>query len=133
MTLRAADRNQIEDLEKQLMDAVVRRDLDTLEQLLGRDFTLTTGRPGREVRSRDEWLRVTRDEYTIDAYEFDELVVQHYGPCAIARSRYRQRGRMGDVDRTATYRMTDVWVQMPEGWRLQARHAQPLEPDLPPG
>lgn len=131
MNLGAPERHEIEDLETRLMNAVARRDLETLELLLGDDFTLTTGRPGREVRSRSEWLRVTRDEYTIEAYEFDELVVQHYGACAIARSRYRQTGRMGGEDRTATYRMTDVWVQMPDGWRLQARHAQPLEPDLP--
>lgn len=40
---------------------------------------------------------------------------------------YGQVGRMGDLVRTGTYRMTDVWVHVPEGWRLQARHAQPLD------
>lgn len=123
--------DEIEELEKLLMDAVTRRDISMLELLLGDDFTLTTGRPGNEVRSRSEWLHVIRDEYTVQAYDFEELVVQDYGACAVVRSRYHQKGRMGDEDRTATYRMTDVWVQMPQGWRLQARHAQPLEADPP--
>ena len=61
--------------------------------------------------------------------EFEELIVQHYGRCAIARSRYRQRGRMGRHTRNTTYRMTDVWIRLPEGWKLQARHAQPVAGD----
>ena len=116
-------------LERAVMGAVQARDLDRLEELLGGDFTLTTGRPGREVRSRDEWMAVTAGEYVIEDYEFDELEVQHYGTCAVARSRYRQAGRMGGERRDTTYRMTDVWVRMPEGWRLQARHAQPVAGD----
>lgn len=38
------------------VEAVQRKDIDLLERLLGEDFTLTTGRPGKEVCSRDEWL-----------------------------------------------------------------------------
>lgn len=116
-------------LERAVMDAVQHRDLDRLDELLGDDFTLTTGRPGHEVRSRAEWMEVTAGEYVIDDYGFEELEVQHYGDCAVARSRYRQSGRMGEQRRDTTYRMTDVWVRMADGWRLQARHAQPVAGD----
>ncbi|MBW3658910.1 MAG: nuclear transport factor 2 family protein [Actinobacteria bacterium] len=120
---------EIAELERTFMDAVRDRDMARLERLLGGDFTLTTGRRGREVRSRAEWLEVTDREYVIDDYAFEELEVQHYGSCAIARSRYRQVGRMGGERRDGAYRMTDVWVRMPDGWRLQARHAQPVAGD----
>ena len=109
------------------MAAVKSRDMETLELLLGDDFTLTTGRPGREVRSREDWLVVTQREYVVNHYDFEELEVQDYGTCAIVRSRYRQLARMGDQPRNTTYRMTDVWIQMRTGWQLQARHAQPVE------
>jgi ketosteroid isomerase-like protein len=123
------DSDEIVALEEQLMDAVRKRDIDALDSLLGADFTLTTGRPGNEVRKRDEWIRVTLHDYVLEDYAFEELVVQHYGGCAVARSRYRQRGRMGEQPRNTTYRMTDVWVRMPDGWKLQARHAQPVAGD----
>jgi ketosteroid isomerase-like protein len=125
----AASASEIVRLEHACMNALQARDLDTLERLLGHDFTLTTGRPGHEVRGRSEWLAVSRDDYRLEEYAFEELEVQHYGTCAVARSRFRQRGAMGDEPRNTTYRMTDVWVRMPDGWKLQARHAQPIEGD----
>jgi ketosteroid isomerase-like protein len=120
---------EIEELEHRLMRAVADRDREELCQLLGEDFTLTTGRPGAEVRSREEWLSVTMGDYVISSFEFEQLVVQHYGHCAIARSRYRQAGAMGGARRNTTYRMTDVWVRTAAGWRLEARHAQPVDGD----
>lgn len=123
------DIDDIGELEERLMDAVQRRDMAILDALLGDDFTLTTGRPGKEVRSRQEWLAVTEREYVVEDYEFQEFVVQRYGDCAVVRSRYRQRGRMGDQPRNTTYRMTDVWVRTADGWKLQTRHAQRVEGD----
>lgn len=125
----APDTRHIVELEHTVIEAVQRRDRALLEELLGDDFTLTTGRPGQEVRSRHEWLDVTASEYVIDDYRFEELTIQHYGGCAVARSRYRQHGHMGERPRNSVYRMTDVWVRGPDGWRLQARHAQPVEGD----
>lgn len=123
------DVDRIIALERTVMEAVRDRDVAQLDRLLGADFTLTTGRRGNEVRSRAEWLEVTDREYVLDDYAFEELEVQHYGDCAIARSRYRQVGRLGGERRDGAYRMTDVWVRSPDGWKLQARHAQPLGRD----
>ncbi len=48
-------------LQERWADAVKRLDMPFLERLLGEEFTLTTGRPGFEVASRQEWLAVTKD------------------------------------------------------------------------
>jgi ketosteroid isomerase-like protein len=108
------------------MDAVRDRDMEALDSLLGHRFTLTTGRPGAEVRSRAEWLEVTRESYVIESFDFEWLEVDGYGDAAVARSRYRQRGRMGDDDRTQPFLMTDVWVRSDGAWRLFTRHITPL-------
>ena len=114
-------------LEIALMQAVQRRDMAYLERTLGERYTLTTGRPGAEVRSRDEWLEITRTRYVIESFSFDWLHVDHYGDSAVVRSRYRQRGRMDDTDRTQMYLMTDVWVRVRDtGWQLVSRHISPL-------
>jgi hypothetical protein len=114
-------------LELALMQAVQRRDMAFLERALGQRYTLTTGRPGAEVRSRDEWLEITRTRYVIESFSFDWLQVDHYGESAVVRSRYRQRGQMDDADRTQVYLMTDVWVRERDAsWQLVSRHISPL-------
>ncbi len=75
--------------------AVAEREMAFLETLLAPEFTLTTGRPAAPVRTREQYLAITRDEYEVESWQFDEIVVQHYGRFAVARSRYTQTGRMG--------------------------------------
>jgi hypothetical protein len=52
---------QIERLERRWAQAVRDRDMAFLEELLGEEFTLTTGRRGNPMRGREEWLEITRD------------------------------------------------------------------------
>ena len=113
-------------LEHVWMEAVRARDLPALEPLLGAEFTLTTGRPGAEVRSRAEYLEVTRDHYVLEEFCFDDLVVHVHGDAAVVRSRYRQVGRMGEEDRTQPFLMTDVWFRRDGRWQAVARHVSPL-------
>jgi len=113
-------------LEHAWMQAVQRRDLPFLERLLGEEFTLTTGRAGAEVRGRQEYLEITRDVYVIDDFGFDEITAHVHADGAFVRSRYRQRGRMGEKDRTQTFLMTDVFFRRDGRWQAVARHASPL-------
>jgi hypothetical protein len=88
-------RTQIERLERRWMEAVRDRDMEFLDRLLGEEFTLTTGRPGAPVRSREEWMAITRDRYAIDEFEFEKLEVLPYGHVALARSRLQPAGPDG--------------------------------------
>jgi ketosteroid isomerase-like protein len=121
-------RSQIERLERRWMDAVRDRDMEFLDRLLGEEFILTTGRPGGPVRTREEWLEITRDRYSIEQYEFERLDVFPYGHVALARSRYRQRGAMDGEDRSQAFLMTDVFVRRDGRWRAVTRHISPLDP-----
>jgi hypothetical protein len=87
---------------------------------------LTTGRSAAPVRTREQYLAITRDEYEVDSWEFDDIVVQHYGRFAIVRSRYTQTGRMGTETRDTTYLMTDAFVKHSGRWRVVARHITPV-------
>lgn len=124
--------DELEHLEHCWMEAVRARELETLDRLLAPEFTLTTGRAGAEVRTRDEYLRVTRDEYVLESFAFDELETDLYGDTAVVRSRYRQSGRMGGADRTQAFRLTDVWVRRDGRWLAASRHATPLEAERAP-
>ena len=113
-------------LSAHFMEAVRDRDLAFLERHLGQEFTLTTGRAGAPVRTRAEWLAITRDRYEIESFAFDELEVLDYGPVGVVRSRYRQVGSMDGEDRSVAYLMTDVWVEQDGQPRLVTRHVSPL-------
>lgn len=108
------------------MRAVQERDMAFLERLLAEEFVLVTGRPGHEVRGRSEWLEVTREEYSIDSFTFEEIEVLGYGDAALVRSRYSQHGRMGGADRSQSYLMTDVFVRRDGRWQAAHRHVSPL-------
>jgi len=118
----------LEELEHAWMEAVRTRDLDTLEALLAPEFTLTTGRPGDEIRGRAEYLAVTRDQYVAESFAFDEIVVLERGEAAVVRSRLRQVGRMGAENRTQPFFMTDVWFSRDGRWEVVSRHLSPLPP-----
>ena len=118
---------KVEQLEHQWIEAVRDREVERLERILGEEFTLTTGRPGNEVRSREEYLEIVRDRYSIESFEFTELEVRTYGHVAVVRSRYRQTGSMDGAGRNQAYLMTDVWVRRAGRWQAVTRHVSPLE------
>ena len=118
--------HEIEEVVRRWAAAVADKEMAFLESLLAPEFTLTTGRPGAEVRTREQYLAVTRDEYEIDSWAFDQIVVQHYGRFAVARSRYTQTGHMGAAERDGAYLITDAFVKKAGRWRAVTRHITPL-------
>jgi ketosteroid isomerase-like protein len=119
--------DELRRLEDRFMTAVAERDVDFLEDHLGEEFKLITGRPGHETRDRAEWLEVTATAYEIRSFRFEELEVLDYAEVAVVRSRYSQEARMGDADRSQSYLMTDVWHRREGAFRLVTRHISPLE------
>ncbi len=116
----------LEALSQRFMEAVRDREIAWLEAHLGREFTLTTGRPGAPVRTRYEWLAITAERYVIEEFAFDELEALDLGTAGVVRSRYRQRGSMDGESRTQTYLMMDVWAERDGMPQLVARHVSPL-------
>ena len=123
------DEDEIEALLHRWAEAVEKREMAFLDTILAPEFTLTTGRAGAEVRTREEYLAITRDEYEVESWQFDEIVVQHYGRFAVARTRYTQTGLMVTKTRVGTYLMTDAFVKQSGRWRAVARHITPLGED----
>ena len=118
--------DELVQLEHAWMRAVQQRDLAFLDRLLGEEFTLTTGRPGNETRSRREYLEITRDSYRIESFTFDEVEVLRHGDAALVRARYRQRGSLAGEDRTQSFLMTDVFFRRAGRWQAVTRHVSPL-------
>ncbi|MDQ3939999.1 MAG: nuclear transport factor 2 family protein, partial [Actinomycetota bacterium] len=118
---------QIATLQRLWAEAVRSRDIEALDELLGAEFTLTTGRPAAPVRSRRDYLDITRDRYFVESFEYEEMEVLVYETAALVRSRYRQRGSMDGEPRDAVYLMTDVWVARDGRWQAVTRHVSPID------
>jgi ketosteroid isomerase-like protein len=114
-------------LEQDFMTAVQKRDMGFLEDHIAEEFILITGRTGAQTRGREEWLEITREQYVIEDFSFDGLEVVELGDAAVVRSRYSQKGRMGDQDRSHAYLMSDTWARRDARWQLIHRHITPLE------
>ena len=115
------------DLLLRWQEAVAARDMAFLEALLHPQFTLTTGRPGAEVRSRAEYLEITATRYELASFAFEWIEVLAEEGAAVVRSRYAQRGAMDGAPRDQAFLITDVFFRGGEhGWRAAARHSQPL-------
>jgi hypothetical protein len=122
------DAEELFGLEAEFTKSVKRRDIACLDRVLGENFVLTTGQLGAEIRPRQRWLEVTRDDYRIEAFGFEWLRVEAYGEAAVVRSRYRQRATMGGRDRSSAYLMTDAWIRRQGAWCLVTRHVSSLSP-----
>lgn len=119
-------RDDLAALSIRFMEAVRDRELTWLDEHLAGEFTLTTGRPGAPVRTREEWLAITAERYVIEELAFEELDPIDLGSAGVVRSRYRQRGSMDGESRTQTYLMTDVWVERDGRTQLVTRHVSAL-------
>jgi ketosteroid isomerase-like protein len=124
------DEQELIRLEHDWMRAVQACDMRFLSDLLGEEFALTNGRPGAEIRGRQEGPAITRERYTVEAFEFESLDVRVYADAAMGRSRYRQKGRMDDQDLSQTFLMTDVFVRRSGRWLAVTRQISPLESQL---
>lgn len=117
-------RDELDDLTRRAVAAVGGRDLGVLESLLAEEFTLTTGRPGAEVRDRAAWMAITAERYEVDDARVDELQVHPLGADgAVVRYRLVQRARMDGADRSGAFRVTDSWARREGVWQLVARHS----------
>jgi len=101
---------EIEAVLERWADAAERRELAFLETLLLPEFTLTT----TDVMTREQYLAMVRDEYTVEDLAFEEVSVRHYGRFAVALSRWRERN--------GTFLVTDALVKQGGRWRAVARH-----------
>ena len=68
--------------------------------------------------------------YKIESYSIDDIKVNVYGETAVVLMLWTQKAKVGraQVDRSAQFVLTDIWVKQKDGWRLAERHSSRPEP-----
>lgn len=109
--------DDILELQRAFDDAEMRGDTDRLDELLADDF-LSIGEQGVQLGKR-EWIG-RHGDFCYLAVEATEVDLRRYDKTAIVRCVQRSRASWRGDQMTLAVRLSQVWVQQPDGWRLAA-------------
>ena len=112
--------SEIAALERQWMEAWLRRDRPTCDRILADDFVLTSARG--TLMSKAEWLDGAMGHIVGQSFDWDELRVRLFGEVAIVHARTRQSATVSGHDWSGQFLLTDVWVHRDGRWQVVSRH-----------
>lgn len=107
-------------------EAVVKRDVKTLDRIIADDFVLIWI-DGSVARKADLIKAVTARKAEIDPFVTEDVLVRVHGDSAILTGRFAQTARLGERSETYNFRYTDVYRRTPQGWRAVSAHASLLK------
>lgn len=113
------------DREHAWMDAVQRKDVSELEQILASEYVYTASGQGWWTRQR--WLD-TVAIYDIHRFSFVDVDVRAYGDVGVVLSRYHQEALVNGEHRSGEFLLTDVWVKRDGRWQVVARSSILVQP-----
>jgi ketosteroid isomerase-like protein len=105
----------IRELQRAFDDAGLSADTDRLNALLADDF-MSIGERGVQLDKR-QWIARHAD-FAYLSLETAELDVRCYDHAAIVRCVQRSRASWRGDAMTLAVRLGQVWVELPDGWRL---------------
>lgn len=121
-------REEIEQLEQALVEALSAHDRPALERILAPEFRLVGIRStGQADMPRQPWLEASKD-MVFHQFEVGVKAVEDYGDVAISTvdGYWRMDWRALKIDER--FLLTDVWLHRDRAWRLVRRHSSPYQP-----
>lgn len=111
------------------MQAWIDRDRKVLEDSLAPDFALVVSAMPDQRIDRERWL-ATCDRYIATRFAYHGVQVREFGPgLAVMSAIADQQATLGDVDRSGSFFVTDLWRLEPDGeWRVCSRYSSHPEP-----
>jgi hypothetical protein len=113
-------------LQHEFDEAELRADIERLRSLLADDF-LSIGERGF-VLDKEQWI-ARHGDFRFIGLETTETDVRRYDRTAIVRSVQRSRSTWLGEPMTLKVRLSQVWVQQTDGWRLAAIQFSSLATD----
>ena len=115
----------IRELQQAFDDAELHADTGRLNSLLADDF-ISIGERGFQLDKR-QWIARHAD-FAYLSLETAELDVRCYDHAAIVRCVQRSQASWRGDAMTLTVRLSQVWIELPGGWRLASIQFSPLDP-----
>jgi hypothetical protein len=109
--------DEILKLHHEFEEAELHADADRLRSLLADDFR-SIGERGY-VLDKDQWI-ARHGDFRFLTVETTETTVSRYAHTAIVRAVQRGRATWLGKPITLNVRLSQVWIEQPDGWRLAA-------------
>lgn len=116
-------KDTIRALQDEFDRAELHADAETLERLLADDF-LSIG-PRGFLLDKEEWIG-RHVHFTYHELETSEMDIRLYDRTAIVRNVQRNRATYKNQHVELAVRVSQVWVNQQDGWRLAAIQFSPL-------
>ncbi|MEH2010183.1 nuclear transport factor 2 family protein [Nostoc sp.] len=113
---------ELEKLEVELREAMLRNDITALDRLLADEVIFTD--PQGSVIDKVEDLSVHESgDLVVTSYEADELLVRVFGSTAITNLKVRLTGLFKGESFSGVYRYTRTYLKQNERWQIIAAQA----------
>jgi ketosteroid isomerase-like protein len=115
--------DDLEVVERELLEALQRGDMSATADLLRDDFLITTAGWLQEPVGKDAWLEALDGRMTLERFDLRLIGTRRYGDVGVVLAESAQTGTHDDAPFSMTFRYTDVSVFERAGWHLAIRHA----------
>lgn len=123
---------ELMNLERELMQAGIKRDIQVLDRAVADDYTYTA--PDGMVMNRSQARAVFMSgDYVIESGDLDDMKVRIYGDTAVVTGRSTEKSKYKGQDVSGQYRWTDVFVKQGGRWRVVATHVSRIASQQTPG
>jgi ketosteroid isomerase-like protein len=110
---------EVEKLEREVGEAITKRDGTALEGLIADDFILTN--PLGQVMTKKEAIdAILSPGYELDSLVNQEIKVRVFGAVGVATALGTAKGRYGGQEVVGRFRYLRVWVKREGCWRAVA-------------
>jgi ketosteroid isomerase-like protein len=111
----------VSQLERDWVNAIVKKDTAALDRLLAAEFNGTS--PTAHVYGKAMAIDdLSRGTYVVESMNLDEVSVNAYGDVAVAFTSQEEKSRYGNQDVSGHYHYTDVWAKKDGRWQAVASH-----------
>ena len=111
--------NEVAKLEREVGEAITRRDTAALDRLIGDDF-IATNPLGQVLTKNEAIVALNSPEYDLESLVNDELQVRVFGDVALATALGTAKGRYRGQDASGQFRYLRVWVKRQGRWQAVA-------------
>lgn len=108
-------------LEKQMLQAVQKKDKAGLQAMVGDDFEIAM--PNADPLSGDDWLdSVVAKTFTLRSFSIRQVSVADLGDAAVVKFVREQHATYRGKDESGEFFVVDLWKKSGDGWKLANRY-----------
>ncbi len=116
----------VQQLEHDWVDAIVKKDIPTIQRVIADDFVGVSSSGGSYTKSLAiEDLQ--GGQYVVEKMDLTEVAVTTFGNTAVAFTTQDEASHYGTTNTSGRYRYMDVWLMRNGQWQVVASHGAKAE------